>query len=70
MGDGTVANEVRRNEECFWAQTLARIAGIAERTPKRLDSYEAAQTSDRLPFHATTTGFPRSFGSSRCSTEA
>jgi hypothetical protein len=36
----------------------ARIAGIAEGTPKRLSSYETAQTTDRLPRHAITTGFP------------
>src|SRR6266566_4406514 len=48
----------------------ARIAGMAERTPKALASYEAAQTTERLPRQATMTGLPRSCGSSRCSTEA
>src|SRR6266566_3134196 len=48
----------------------ARTAGMAERTPKRLASYEAAHTTERLPRHATMTGLPRSCESSRCSTEA
>jgi hypothetical protein len=43
---------------------------MAERTPKRLASYEAAQTTERLPRQATMTGLPRSCGSSRCSTDA
>jgi hypothetical protein len=48
----------------------ARTAGMAERTPKRLASYEAAQTTERLPRQATITGLPRSWGLSRCSTDA
>src|SRR5215470_3912478 len=48
----------------------ARTVGMAERTPNFLASYEAAQTTERLPFQATITGLPRSWGSSRCSTEA
>ena len=48
----------------------ARTAGIAERTPNLRASYDAAQTTERLPRHATTTGRPRSDGSSRCSTDA
>ena len=43
---------------------------IAERTPKGLASYDAAQTTDRFPCQATMTGLPRSWTSSRCSTEA
>jgi hypothetical protein len=34
----------------------ARTAGMAERTPKLLASYEAAQTTERLPRQATITG--------------
>ena len=49
---------------------LLRMAGMAERTPNTLASYEAAQTTDRLPRQATTTGLPRKAGSSLCSTEA
>ena len=56
--DGLTANEA------------ARTAGIAERTPDFLASYDAAQTTERFPRHATTTGLPRSCGSSRCSTDA
>src|SRR6266849_1851948 len=48
----------------------ARTVGMADRTPKLLASYEAAQTTDRLPRQATITGLPRSYGSSRCSTDA
>ena len=33
-------------------------------------TYDAAQTTDRGPVQATTTGFPLSSGRSRCSTEA
>jgi RNA polymerase sigma factor (sigma-70 family) len=56
--DGLTANEA------------ARTAGMAERTPKFRASYEAAQTTERFPRQATTTGLPRSRGSSRCSTDA
>jgi hypothetical protein len=45
-------------------------AGMAERAPNFLASYEAAQTTERFPRQATTTGLPRSCGSSRCSTDA
>jgi len=48
----------------------AVIAGIAERTPKRRASYDAAQTTERLPSQATMTGLPSSRWSSRCSTDA
>jgi len=48
----------------------AHFAGMAERMPKALASYEAEHTTERLPRQATTTGLPRNFGSSRCSTEA
>src|SRR3546814_7314818 len=37
----------------------ARTAGIAERTPNTRASYDAAQTTDRAPRQATTTGRPR-----------
>lgn len=56
--DGLTANEAERT------------AGMAERTPKFRASYEAAQTTERFPRQATTTGLPRSRGSSRCSTDA
>ena len=48
----------------------ARTAGIAERTPNMRASYDAAHTTERAPRQATTTGRPRSDGSSRCSTDA
>src|SRR6202046_3370667 len=41
--------------------SVARFAGLADRTPKVLASYEAAQTTERLPFQAPLT--------SHCSTE-
>jgi len=37
---------------------------MAECMPKRLASYEAAHTTERLPRYATMTGLPRSCGSS------
>jgi len=43
---------------------------MAERTPNTRASYDAAHTTERAPRHATTTGLPRSDGSSRCSTDA
>jgi hypothetical protein len=45
-------------------------AGMAERTPNALASYEAAQTTERLACQATITGLPRRSGLSRCSTDA
>src|SRR6266436_5652682 len=48
----------------------ARTAGMAERTPKCLASYEAAHTTERVERQAMITGLPCSRGSSRCSTEA
>ncbi len=33
-GDGAVASEVRRDEDCLGQRRSARIAGMAERTPK------------------------------------
>jgi hypothetical protein len=54
----------------FGHSRSARLAGIAERTPNFRASYEAAQTTDRFPRHATITGLPRNSGLSRCSTDA
>jgi hypothetical protein len=36
---------------------------MAERTPNRLASYEAAHTTERFPRHATMTGLPRKLAS-------
>ena len=47
----------------------ASTIDIAERTPKRRASYEAAHTTPRLACPPTRTGLPRSAGSSRCSTD-
>ena len=55
-----------------WAQSLAaREIGIAERTPNRRASYDAAETTPR-PFGSapTMTGRPRNSGLSRCSIDA
>ena len=52
------------------AEAFAREAGIAECTPNLRASYDAAQTTLRNPGHPTITGFPRSSGASRCSTDA
>src|SRR3954454_6900688 len=43
---------------------------MAERTPYLRASYDAVLTTPRPPTPPTTTGFPRSEGLSRCSTEA
>ena len=49
----------------------AREIGIAERTPKRRASYDAAETTPRPCGSAPTiTGRPRNSGLSRCSTDA
>ena len=48
----------------------AREAGMAEWTPNLRTSYDAAQTTLRSPGQPTITGFPRSSGRSRCSTDA
>jgi len=66
----TFSEEIRSDEDASGHRRSARIAGMAERTPKALASYEAAQTTERLPRQVTMTGLPRSCGSSRCSTEA
>ena len=49
----------------------ARAIGIAERTPKRA-GLVARRRDDAAPVGPppTATGFPRSAGSSRCSTDA
>lgn len=44
--------------------------GMAERTPRALAPYKAAQTTERLACPATITGLPRRSGLSRCSTDA
>jgi len=46
------------------------MADMAECTPKRRASYDAAHTTERGPVQATTTGLPRRSGLSRCSTDA
>src|SRR3954452_21395721 len=48
----------------------AMTDGIAERTPKRRASYEAAATTPRSRAPPTTTSLPRRSGLSRCSTDA
>ena len=49
----------------------ARPMGMAEWTPNRRASYEAADTTPRPDGSAPTiTGRPRSSGRSRCSTDA
>ncbi len=47
----------------------AVLMGMAERTPKRRDSYDAAATTPRV-VPPTATGLPRREGSSICSTDA
>src|SRR5215212_8915215 len=48
----------------------AATEGMAERTPKRRASYEAAATTPRSRAPPTATGLPRRSGLSRCSTDA
>ena len=68
--DFAVAVEIGRHIDRLRTERCARTADMAECTPKRRASYEAAQTTERGPVQATTTGRPRSAGLSRCSTEA
>jgi hypothetical protein len=48
-----IAREIWGYEDPIGHTRSARIAGMAERTPNRLASYEAAQTTERLPRQAT-----------------
>ena len=68
--DSPISYEIWWEKDSIGTQAFRRTAGMAERTPNRLASYEAAQTTERLPRQATITGLPRNCGSSRCSTEA
>jgi hypothetical protein len=45
MGDGPVANEVRRNEDCFWAQTLGPDRGH-RRTHAKTPRLVGSRTDD------------------------
>ena len=52
------------------APTVLQPAPFASTLSRANVSGEAPQTTLRAPRHATTTGCPRSAGSSRCSTDA
>ena len=45
-------------------------AQFRDKNGKLLATYDAAQTTLRIPGQPTMTGFPRSSGASRCSTDA